>query len=53
MNGRAKKKLKAKMDLDRVKIESLEAELARMHIVAKKFQEEMVMTKTALVTVES
>lgn len=47
------KKLKAKIDLDRMKIESLESELAKMHIVAKKFDDELVKTKTTLVTTES
>lgn len=51
--NQAEENLKSKMDLDRAKIESLEAKLTRMHIVAKKFDDELVTTKTTLVTTES
>lgn len=44
--NQAEEKLKAKMDLDKAKIESLEVELARLHLVAKKFEEKLVSTKT-------
>lgn len=49
----AEVKLKAKMDMDKAKIEFLEAKLARLHIVAKKSKEELVSMKTALATVKS
>lgn len=51
--NRVEEKLKAKRDMDKVKIESLEAELAKMHIVAKKSEEELVSAKTALSTAKS
>lgn len=41
------------MDLDKTKIESLEAELARIHIVAKKSKEALAAKEMALVTIES
>lgn len=50
---RAKEKLKAKMDLDRAKIESLEVELARMHNEAKKYDEALAANGTAMVATES
>lgn len=45
--------LKAKTDIDKEKIESLEAKLVRLHIVAKKSEEELITMKTTLVIVES
>lgn len=51
--NQAEENLKAKMDLDRAKIESPEAKLTRMHIIAKKFEKELVTTKTTLATTES
>lgn len=48
--NRAEEKLKVKMGLDKAKIEFLEAELAKMHIVVKKSEEKLVSTKTALAT---
>lgn len=43
---RAEEKLKAKMDHDKAKIKSLEAKLARMHLLAKKSEKELVSAKT-------
>lgn len=43
--NRAEEKLKAKMDLDKAKMESPEAKLERMHIVARKFEEKLVSKK--------
>lgn len=50
---RAEEKLKAKMDLDKGKSESLETEMARLYIVAKKPKEELVSMKTTLATTDS
>lgn len=36
---KVEERLKAKMDLDKAKIESLEAELTHMHMVAKQYEE--------------
>lgn len=50
---RADERLKAKIDLDKTKIEPLEAELVRMHIVAKKLDEALASKETALAITES
>lgn len=50
---RAKERLKVKMEEDRAKIESLEAEPARLQGVARKVEKEINTTKTNLVTLES
>lgn len=53
MTKRAEERFKERMELDWAKIESLEAELARMREEKKKYEETLPTKDTALATSES